>query len=87
MKGAQQMAKQPTATAFTRSQESWAKHVLDKVQLAIEEREDWLRENGWPVEDFPNDDTLMDLYDDEMFWSRYGLQMAVQREYIREKYL
>lgn len=81
------MAKQPTATAFTRTQESWARHVLDRVQAQIEDREDALRENNWKDEEFPNDETLMDLYDDELFWERYALQMQQQRDYIREKYL
>lgn len=79
--------KQPTATVFTRTQESWANFVLEKVRANIIEQEDWLREQGWADEEFPNSDKLMDLYDDELFWTRYGDEMAKQREYIRNKYL
>lgn len=78
--------KQPTATVFTRSQESWANFVLEKVQEKIIDREDALRENGWSDDDFPKDETLMDLYDDELFYMRYAEEMARQREYIRVKY-
>lgn len=81
------MSSQPTATVFTRKQESWASFVLEKVRAKIEDREEGLRENGWSPEDFPNDEKLMDLYDDELFWSRYGEEMARQREYLRVKYL
>ena len=80
------MSKQPTATAFTRTQESWAIHVLPKVRAQIEEREDWLREKGWKPDEFDTDATLMDLYDDELFYERYAAEMARQRAYIKEKY-
>ena len=79
-------SKQPTATVFARSQESWADFVLGKVQAKIADREAALAENGWPEEDFPKDEILMDLYDDEMFYERYGDEMAKQREYLRKKY-
>jgi len=80
-------ARQPTATAFTRTQESWAKHRLGRTRAAIETQEDWLREQGWVADDFPTNDTLMDLYDEELFWARYGEEMASQREFLRETYL
>lgn len=78
---------QPTATAFTRTQESWANFVLEKIRAKIAEQESWLRENGWTDEEFPDNDKLMDLYDDELFYTRYADEMARQREYIRENYL
>lgn len=81
------MNKQPTATAFTRSQESWSEFVLNKVRTQIADREEWLAERGIEPEDFDTDDELLDLYDDEIFWIRYGKQMAKQREFLREKYL
>lgn len=81
------MSKQPTATAFTRSQESWSEFVLEKVRQQIADMEDDLLEVGWKPEEFPENDKLMDLYDDEMFWLRYGEQMVKQREYLRKKYL
>jgi 23S rRNA G2069 N7-methylase RlmK/C1962 C5-methylase RlmI len=81
------MAKQPTATAFTRTQESWARFVLDKIEKKIEERESWLYENGWREEDLDKDPELIDLYDDELFYERYADEMEKQREYIRENYL
>lgn len=78
--------KQPTATAFTRTQESWAEFVLAKVQAKIVEQEDWLRERGWKDVDFPEDEKLMDLYDDELFYSRYAEEMARQRKHLKKKY-
>lgn len=78
--------KQPTASSFVKSQESWAIHVLGLVRAEIEDREEALRENGWPDEDFPNDEKLMDLYDDELFWVRYEKEMVKQRRYLKEKY-
>lgn len=78
--------KQPSASVFARSQESWADFVLDKVRVKITDREDWLRENGWKESEFPDDTVLMDLYDDELFYERYGDEMARQREYLRNKY-
>lgn len=81
------MSKQPTATAFVRSQESWAEHILGKIQQQIEDREEWLAERGIEPEDFDTDNELLDLYDDEMFYERYAKTMATQRDYIREKYL
>lgn len=79
-------SKQPTATVFARSQESWADFVLGKVQAKIADREAGLIENGWTEEEFPNDEILMDLYEDEIFYERYGDEMAKQREYLRKKY-
>jgi hypothetical protein len=81
------MAKQPTATAFTRTQESWANHVLEKVRKEIEERESLLRRNDIPIELWDDDDDLMEMYDDELFFERYAEEMARQRAYIKEKYL
>lgn len=81
------MAKQPTATAFTRSQESWASHVADRVRADIIARESVLRDDGVPEDQWDADRILMDLYDDELFWDRYADEMVKQREYIREKYL
>jgi len=81
------MTKQPTATAFTRTQESWAKFALGKVREQIEDREEALRERGWRVEEFDSDDTLVSLYEDELFYERYAEEMASQRGYIRMRYL
>lgn len=80
------MAKQPTATAFTRTQQSWAIFVLSKVKRDIEEREDWLRELGIPTDEFSDDDKLMNLYDDELFYERYANEMSNQREYLHKKF-
>ena len=81
------MAKQPTATAFTRTQESWAKFVLDKIKAAIEEREMYLiNEQGWTREALSEDNELLDMYDDELFYERYGQEMADQRSYLKNKY-
>lgn len=81
------MAKQqPTATAFTRSQESWADFVLPKIQAQIQEREDWLVEIGWNRDELPDDDILMDLYDDELFYIRFAKEMRKQRAILRAKY-
>lgn len=78
--------KQPTATAFTRNQESWANFVLAKVKKEITEREDWLRELGWDTDSLPDDPELMDLYDDELFYERYSKEMADQRGYLRKRF-
>ena len=59
--------RQPTATTFVRAQESWADFILEKVRKKIADREEALRENRWPEEDFSNDEILMDLYEDEIF--------------------
>lgn len=79
-------SKQPTATAFVRKQESWVQFVLEKVRANIEEREEALRENGWPEESLYDDEKLRDLYDDELFYERYGEELVKQREFIRKKY-
>jgi len=79
-------SKQPTATVFTRTQESWANFVLEKVQKKIDDRESWLKENGWKPEELSDDSVLMDLYDDELFYMRYAEEMARQRTYLRKKY-
>lgn len=79
-------SKQPTATAFTRTQESWAKFVLEKIKADIEDQESWLTERGIAVEDFDLDDKLMKLYDEEFFFERYAVEMAEQRVYMRGKY-
>ena len=78
--------KQPTATVFARNQESWADFVLGKVRAKIEDRETALRENRWPEEEFSDDEILMDLYEDEIFYERYGEEMTRPREYLRKKY-
>jgi hypothetical protein len=78
--------KQPTASTFVKNQESWADHVIGIVRAEIEDREEALRENGWPDQDFNLDEKLMDLYDDELFWVRYGREMKRQRLYLKEKY-
>jgi len=79
--------KQPTATAFTRTQESWANFVLKKVRAAISQRERWLEADGVPVSEWDSDTELYDLYEDELFYERYASEMVKQRGYIREKYL
>lgn len=79
--------RQPTATQFTRTQESWANHVLGLIQDKIEEREALLRKHDIPIEEWDADEALMELYDDELFFERYAEQMRQQREYIHEKYL
>lgn len=81
------MVRQPTATAFIRSQESWAGHMADQIRTDIVVREAALRDDGVPEERWDDDHVLMDLYDDELFWDRYAEEMVKQREYIREKYL
>lgn len=81
------MAKQPTATAFTRTQESWALHVLnEKVRPAIDERQTFLRNKGTPESKWDSDPILMNLYADEEFWERYADEMIRQREYIKEHF-
>lgn len=80
-------SKQPTAIAFTRAQESWADFVLKKIRTKIEEREKELSENlGVPVDRLPEDDELMDMYDEELFFERYAEEMAKQRGFLRAKY-
>jgi len=82
------MAKtQPTATAFTRTQESWAEFVLGKIGEKIETREAWLTANGFSEEDFAEDTELIELYEEELFYERYADEMRKQREYIRDTYL
>lgn len=80
------MAKPPTVNAFVKQQESWASHVLTKIQAKIEDREEYLREQGWNVDDLSDDQTLMDLYDEELFYIRYGEEMVKQRKFIQERY-
>lgn len=80
-------SKQPTATQVLRSQESWANFILDKLESQIEAREAELEAMGIPVDAYDQDDTLINLYDEEMFYARYADEMARQREYIRSKYL
>lgn len=79
--------KQPTATAFTRTQQSWAEFVLVKVRAKIAEQESWLREQGWPSDKFNENEKLMDMYDDELFYLRYAEEMEKQRAFIRKNYL
>lgn len=81
------MSRQPTATAFTRAQESWALHVADKVRSDIVQRETTLQQDGVPEEQWDDDDQLMDLYDEEIFWDRYAEEMVKQRLYIKDRYL
>lgn len=81
------MNKQPTATKFTRAQESWAYFILDKLDVSISEREAALRAQGIPSEEWDQDETLMDLYDEELFYTRYAAEMSRQREHIRNTYL
>ena len=78
---------QPTATEFTRTQGSWAAFILEKIRVKIDDREEALRENGWSEDQFPDDDKLMDLYDEELFYTRYGEEMIKQRAFLRNKYL
>jgi len=79
--------KQPTANSFIRSQVSWARHMANRVREQIEEREKELRVQGVWTTDLPDDDDLMDLYDDELFWERYEEEMNKQRQHFREKFL
>lgn len=79
--------KQPTATAFTRTQEDWARFILTKLDTKINARELLLQERGVPVEDWDQDEELYDLYDEEMFFARYADEMKKQRNYLHEKYL
>lgn len=79
-------SKQPTATAFVRAQESWASFVLPKIRTNIENRESELKAKGVSVDDFDKDETLMDLYDEELFFERYAVEMARQRAFLFEKY-
>lgn len=81
------MEKQPTATRFTRTQQSWAEHILKKLEGEIDERENLLLSEGWEKENLPDDETLSDLYDDELFYMRYAEEMKSQRDYIKENYL
>lgn len=75
-----------TAAKFARAQESWARFMLTKVRAQIDEQETYLRnEKGWSPDNFSDDPILMDLYDDEMFWSSYGEHMTGQREFIRRR--
>ena len=78
---------QPTATAFVRTQESWAKHLTAKLDKQITEREAELKAQGVAVEDFDKDEALADLYEEAIFWERFGDVMGEQREYIRERWL
>lgn len=78
---------QPTATAFARTQESWAKHRGGQLSTQINEREAELRAQGVAVEDLDKDDLLADLYEEAIFWDRYGEVMGEQRAYLRERYL
>ena len=79
--------KQPTATAFTRTQESWANFVLKKVKANIAKQEERLREDHVPVDEWGDDPILYDLYEDEIFYERYAQEMEIQRDFIKEKYL
>ena len=81
------MSNQPTATAFVRGQESWSEHLLTKLYGQIEAVEAALTEAGVPVEEWDKDTELMQLEEDVIFYERYAEEMAVQREYIRTKYL
>lgn len=74
------MSKQPTAIAFTRKQEKFGKHILEKVQAEIEELESWLGKDEEPF------GRLLDLYDDEMYWARFIEQMREQRKHLHNKY-
>lgn len=78
--------KQPTANSFIRAQVSWAKHMANRVSEDIEEREKNLRARGVVPELYSEDDELMDLYDEEIFWERYEEEMVKQQEYFRGKY-
>lgn len=81
------MSNQPTATVFVRGQESWAQHLLTKLKEQINEREQELANLGVDVDDWADDDLLYDLEEDFIFYTRYAKEMAIQREYIRNKYL
>ena len=80
------MTKQPTATKFTRTQESWAEFVLDKIEQQIKDRENQLAAAGVREDQWDRDPILMDLFDDELFYARYAEEMREQRRYIRAKY-
>lgn len=82
------MGKAPSAAAFTRTQQSWARFLQEKIRAQIEERETFLiNERGWTTEQLDDDVKLLDLYDEELFWTRYEEQMTRQREYIKNHYL
>ena len=81
------MRKQPTAMEFTRTQESWAAHRADMVRRDITQYEDRLRQEGIPASSWDDDETLLDLYEDEIFWDRYTDEMVKQRNYLRNQYL
>lgn len=71
--------RQPTAVAFTRKQESFANLILKKVRdsIALQEAEEGDQEPS---------ETLLDLYDEEMFWARYARVMREQRDHLHEVY-
>lgn len=73
------MAKQPTATAFVRTQGSFARFMLKKVRAEIEEFEN----GAGPGED----PELERLYDEEYWWERYADTMDEQREFLKVRYL
>lgn len=79
--------KQPTATAFTRTQESWATFVLGKIRANIEKVEEELRRDNVPLEEWDDNEDLLDLYQEELFYERYAEEMLNQRQYLAEKYL
>lgn len=72
--------KQPTAIAFTRTQEKFAKHILEKTQEKIDRLEAEMSDPDNPSEE------LLDLYDEELFWGRYVRQMRDQRDYLHGKF-
>ena len=73
--------RQPTAIAFTRTQEKFAKHILEKVQAEIAAIEATMEDP-----DLNPSDYLCDLYDDEVYWIRFADHMRQQREYLHQKY-
>lgn len=81
------MSNQPTATQFTRKEESWAEFLAGKTAEKIEALEAEMRADGVPEENFSDNPTLLDLYDDEMFYQRLAEFMREKRVYIRERYL
>lgn len=81
------MSKQPTANAFVRAQESWALHVAARLRDEINALEESLLADGNSEYNLSENEELLDMYDDLMFWERYVDEMKIQRNFIKERYL
>ncbi len=71
---------------YARQQREFAEHRLKKVKQDIDEEEALLAADGIKEADYNEDDYLMDLYDEEMYLTRFIKEMNKQETHLRTKF-